>query len=284
MSLAEQEPPKLDALPNGNGPHKSYRELLHYFRKDIRKRLYAHLHRLPLSYHQQRKAGDTLVRLSSDIVLLRDVLVDAIVSLGTGLLTILMMITVMALIDPVLTGVALLVMPIVFALSYFYGRRIRANSQKQRKREGQVAAAMHEALSSMAIVQLHGASEREQERFHEINRRSLKQGVASTRLEAQMFRSVEITLAAGVALLLSFGTIRTLHGALTPGELIVFVMYLRAAYRPLQRASKTVQRAAKAQAAAERVVEVLEVEPALRDADDAREAPPLKGKIAFQGV
>jgi ABC-type multidrug transport system fused ATPase/permease subunit/predicted glycosyltransferase len=190
----------------------------------------------------------------------------------------------MALIDPVLTGVALLVMPVVFALSYFYGKRIRANSQKQRKREGQVAAAMHEALSSMALVQLHGASAREQRRFHEINRRSLKQGVASTRLEAQMFRSVEITVAAGLALLLSFGSIRALHGALTPGDLIVFIMYLRAAYRPLQRASKTVQRAAKAQAAAERVVEVLEVEPALQDAPDAREAPPFKGKLAFEHV
>jgi predicted glycosyltransferase/ABC-type transport system involved in Fe-S cluster assembly fused permease/ATPase subunit len=143
---------------------------------------------------------------------------------------------------------------------------------------------MHEALSSMAIVQLHGASEREQERFHEINRRSLKQGVASTRLEAQMFRSVEITVAAGVALLLSLGSVQVLHGALTPGELIVFVMYLRAAYRPLQRASKTVQRAAKAQAAAERVVEVLEVEPDLWDADDAREAPVLEGRIAFEDV
>jgi ATP-binding cassette subfamily B protein len=250
----------------------------------IRTRLYAHLHRLPLSYHQERKAGDTLVRLSSDIILLRDVLVDAIVSLGTGVMLILMMIVVMSLIDPVLTGVALLVMPVVFALSYFYGRRIRANSQKQRKREGQVAAAMHEALSSMALVQLHGASAREQRRFHEINRRSLKQGVASTRLEAQMFRSVEITLAAGLALLLSFGSIRALHGALTPGDLIVFIMYLRAAYRPLQRASKTVQRAAKAQAAAERVVEVLEVEPALQDAPDAREAPPFEGKLAFEQV
>jgi ATP-binding cassette subfamily B protein len=237
-----------------------------------------------LSFHQERKTGDLLVRLSSDIILLRDILVDAIVSLGTGVILIVMMVIVMALVDPVLTAVALAVMPVVFALSFFYGRRIRVNSRKQRKREGQVAAAMHEALSAMAVVQLHGASEREQERFHEINRRSLKQGVASTRLEAQMFRSVEMTLAAGLALLLSFGTIRALHGALSPGELIVFISYLRAAYRPLQRASKTVQRAAKAQAAAERVVEVLEVTPALEDAPDARPAPPLKGEIGFDKV
>jgi ATP-binding cassette subfamily B protein len=250
----------------------------------IRTRLYAHLHRLPLSFHQERKTGDLLVRLSSDIILLRDILVDAIVSLGTGVILIVMMVIVMALVDPVLTAVALAVMPVVFALSFFYGRRIRVNSRKQRKREGQVAAAMHEALSAMAVVQLHGAGEREQERFHEINRRSLKQGVASTRLEAQMFRSVEMTLAAGLALLLSFGTIRALHGALSPGELIVFISYLRAAYRPLQRASKTVQRAAKAQAAAERVVEVLEVVPAVQDAPDARDAPPLEGKIGFDQV
>ena len=101
----------------------------------IRTRLYAHLHRLPLSFHQERKTGDMLVWLSSDIILLRDVLVDAIVSLGTGVLLVLMMVTVMALVDPVLTGVALLVMPVIFALSFFYGRRIRVNSQRQRKRE-----------------------------------------------------------------------------------------------------------------------------------------------------
>ena len=206
----------------------------------IRTRLYAHLHRLPLSFQQERKTGDMLVRLSSDIILLRDVLVDAIVSLGTGVLLVLMMVTVMALVDPVLTGVALLVMPVIFALSFFYGRRIRVNSQRQRKREGQVAAAMHEAISAMAVVQLHGAGQREQERFHEINRRSLKQGVTATRLEARMYRSVELTLAAGLAVMLSFGTIRTLRGALTPGELIVFISYLRGAYRPLRRASKTV--------------------------------------------
>src|SRR5207245_5813546 len=106
----------------------------------------------------------------------------------------------------------------------------------------------------------------------------------STRLEAQMYRSVELTLAAGLAVMLSFGTIRTLRGALTPGELIVFISYLRGAYRPLRRASKTVQRAAKALASAERVVEVLEVTPALQDAPDARPAPPPQGEIAFHQV
>src|SRR5438128_189929 len=136
----------------------------------------------------------------------------------------------------------------------------------------------------MAVVQLQGAEDREQARFHELNRRSLKQGIKATRLEAQMNRSVEITIAAGLAVIMTMGTLRALHGAITPGDLIVFVSYLRAAYRPLQRASKTVQRGAKALAAAERVVEILDTEPDLADAPDAIDAPLFRGEITFDRV
>jgi ATP-binding cassette, subfamily B, bacterial len=250
----------------------------------VRARLYRHLHRLPLAFHQSRRTGDMLVRLSSDIILLRDVLVDALVNVGTGVILIVLMGTVMLLVDPVLTGVAVLAMPLIVLLSGLYGRRIRHHSRKQRKREGEIAAAMHEALAAMDVVQLHGAGEREEERFHALNRKSLKRGTKAARLEAQMNRGVELALAGGTAVVLWVGTLRALHGAITPGELIVFVSYLRGAYRPLRRLSKTVQRSAKALAAAERIVEVLEVEPELSDSSDARPAPPFRGRVAFEHV
>ena len=250
----------------------------------IRRRLYRHLHRLPLSFHQRRSTGDLLVRLSSDILLLRDVLIDSIVNLGSGLVLIVLMLAVMLFVDPVLTGIALLVMPLIAVVSAFYGRRIRVSSRRQRKREGQIAAAMHETLTAMDVVQLHGAGEREQERFQQLNRKSLKQGTQAVRLEARMNRSVEFALAGGTVAVLWAGTVRALHGAITPGELIVFISYLRAAYRPLRRASKSVQRSAKALAAAERIAEVLDTEPELTDRPTATAAPPLQGRIAFQGV
>src|SRR5207244_3474271 len=112
----------------------------------IRSRLYRHLHRLPIAFHQQRRTGDTLVRLSSDIILLRDIVVDSIVNLGTGAIMLVMMLVVMLAVDPLLTGVSLVVMPLILAFTYLYGRRIRTNSKKQRKREGEVAAAMHESI------------------------------------------------------------------------------------------------------------------------------------------
>src|SRR5262249_8810477 len=155
--------------------------------------------------------------------------------------------------------------PLVAVLSALYGRSIRMTSRKQRKREGQVAALMHEALAAVAVVQLYGAEEREQERFHAVNRRSLKEGIKATRLEARRNRGVERSLAVATVVVLWAGTVRALHGAITPGELVVFISYLRAAYRPLRRASKTVQRSAKALAAAERIVELLETRPELTD-------------------
>jgi ATP-binding cassette subfamily B protein len=250
----------------------------------VRTRLYRHLHVLPLSFHQRQRTGDLLVRLSADIILLRDVLIDFIVNFGSGLIMVVLMTAVMFAVDPVLTLVSLAVMPAIVGLSLFYGGRIRTNARRQRKQEGRVAVVMNEALAGMSVVQLHGAEEREQQRYHEINRRSLKQGVKGARLEARMNRSVELALAGGTVVILWVGTLRALHGAITPGVLIVFISYLRAAFRPLRRASKSVQRSAKALAAAERIVQILDAKPELVDSPDARPAPAFRGEITFDGV
>jgi ATP-binding cassette, subfamily B, bacterial len=250
----------------------------------IRTRLYRHLLRLDMSFHISRHVGDTLVRLSADIIMLRDVLIDMIVTLGSGLIMLILMLAVMLLVDPVLTALAVATMPPAFVITYVYGEQIRVRSRKQRKREGDVAALMHESLAAMAVVQLNNAEPREQERFRAANRRSLKEGVKTVRLEARMNRAIEVALAFGMVVVLWEGTIRALHNHISPGELVVFISYLRAAFRPLRRASKTVQRSAKALAAAERIVEVLEIEPRIRDAPDARPAPPLKESIRLEGV
>ncbi|HEY8867130.1 MAG TPA: ABC transporter ATP-binding protein, partial [Solirubrobacteraceae bacterium] len=211
----------------------------------IRTRLYRHLLALPMSFHVNRNVGDTLVRLSADIVMLRDVLVDMIVTLGSGAVMLVLMLIVMLTVDPVLTLIAIATMPVAFAITYVYGAQIRARARKQRKQEGAVGALMHESLAAMSVVQLHGAEGREQDRFRLANRRSLKQGTKTVRLEAKMNRAIEISLAFGLVVILWVGTLRAIHGHISPGELIVFISYLRGAYRPLRRASKTVQRSSK---------------------------------------
>jgi ATP-binding cassette subfamily B protein len=250
----------------------------------IRTRLYRHLHRLDLSFHLSRHVGDTLVRLSADIIMLRDVLIDGLVTLGSGLVMVVLMLVVMALVDPILTALAVTTMPLAFVITFVYGDQIRVRSRKQRKREGEIAALMHQSLAAIAVVQLHTAEAQEEERFRQANRRSQKEGARTVRLEARMNRAIEMALAFGMVVVLWAGTLRAIHNHISPGDLIVFIAYLRAAYRPLRRASKTVQRSAKALAAAERIVEVLEVQPRIRDAPDAQPALAFSGELRLENV
>ncbi|HET9718891.1 MAG TPA: ABC transporter ATP-binding protein [Solirubrobacteraceae bacterium] len=250
----------------------------------IRARLYRHLHRLDLAFHIERPVGDTLVRLSADIIMLRDVLIDGIVTLGSGLIMLVLMLVVMLLVDPLLTLLAVSAMPLAFFITWIYGGQIRVRSRKQRRREGNVAAIMHESLAAIATVQLHGAEDREELRFRTANRLSLKEGTRTVRLEAQMNRAIEIALALGMVVVLWAGTLRAMGNHISPGDLVVFTAYLRAAFRPLRRASKTVQRSAKALAAAERIAEVLEIEPKVRDAPGAREAPRFSQALRLTNV
>jgi ABC-type multidrug transport system fused ATPase/permease subunit len=250
----------------------------------IRTRLYRHLHRLDLSFHLSRHVGDTLVRLSADIIMLRDVLIDGLVTLGSGLVMVVLMLIVMVFVDPVLTLLTVTTMPVAGVIAYAYSDPIRARSRKQRKKEGEIAALMHQSLASISVVQLHTAEAQEEERFRQANRRSLKEGTKTVRLEARMNRAIQIALAFGMVIVLWAGTLRALHGHISPGDLIVFIAYLRAAYRPLRRASKTVQRSAKAQAAAERIVEILEIQPQIADAPDARPAPPFSDRLALENL
>jgi ABC-type multidrug transport system fused ATPase/permease subunit len=168
----------------------------------IRTRLYRHLHRLDMSFHVNRHVGDTLVRLSADIIMLRDVLIDMIVTLGSGLVMVVLMLVVMVIIDPVLTALTVTTMPLAFVITYAYADQIRIRSRKQRKREGEVAALMHESLAAISVVQLHGAEAREEERFRIANRRSLKEGTKTVRLEARMNRAIEVALAFGMVVVL----------------------------------------------------------------------------------
>lgn len=250
----------------------------------VRARLYRHLLRLPMSFHLTRHVGDTLVRLSADIIVLRDVFIDFIVTLGAGAVMLLLMLTVMILVDPVLTLVAATTMPAAFVLTYVYGEQIRLRSQKQRKREGEVGALMHEALAAMSVVQLFGAEDREERRFTFANRRSLKQGGRTVRLEARMNRAIQIALAFGMVVVLWVGTFRAIHGHMTPGDLVLFTSYVRAAYRPLRRSSKTVQRSAKALAGAERIAEVLALPIDIEDRPDAVPAGEFADALRFVDV
>jgi ABC-type multidrug transport system fused ATPase/permease subunit len=250
----------------------------------LRRRVYAHLQRLSLGFHQRRRRGDLVMRLTGDLNVLRDLLVDSILlGLSEGLL-LLSMVAVMLVMNWKLTLIALIILPLMGLTSLSFSIRIRDAARRQRKNEGRIAAMLNEMLSNIHLTQAFGRERYQERHFREGNRKSLKAGLRTTRLEAAMSRTVELLLAVGTASVLWYGAQQVRTGVLTPGDLLVFISYLGSSYRPLRKLARISARMSKAVVCAERVTEVLESSPKVKDLFDARRIKRLEGRIEFRRV
>ncbi|MEC9477349.1 MAG: ABC transporter ATP-binding protein [Planctomycetota bacterium] len=251
----------------------------------LRKRVYSHLIHLSLRFHRDQKLGDLLVRITGDVPMLRDVLSTEMVDFSGRVIQAIATLSLMAWIDPALTVISLVVLLIVSLLSRVFSRRITKVARKQRQFEGDIAFTTGESLSSLQLIKSLGREKEMVRRFARKNRSSLRQGVRSTRLQASLSRWIELVFAGGLSVVLLAGAWRVLgNSGMTPGDLLVFVSYVRSLQKPLRRASRLAAKVGKGAACAERIAQVLEIEPEEQDLPDAVEAPPLSGRIEFKDL
>lgn len=250
----------------------------------IRAELYAHLQRLPLSYHTRAKGGDLTIRVISDIGMLKEIIVTAFLPLLGNVIILLGMLTVMLIMNWRLTLVATATFPLFWLVSQRQSKRIHKASRKQREREGAMASTAAESLGAIKLVQSLALEPTFSKSFSHANQKSLRDGVKVKRFSAQLERSVDILVAMATALVLWYGARLVLQAALTPGDLLVFVSYLKNAFKPMRDFAKYTARLAKAVAAGDRVLEVLDSDLTIRDHPDAVRAPRFTGTIGIHKV
>jgi len=250
----------------------------------LRRRLFLHLQRLALTFHRRQRIGDLVMRTTADTTMMREMMVEALVVSATSVLTIVAMIGVMAYIDWQLTLISMSVLPLLSLSMLRISGELRTAVRKQRSREGRMAAHIGETLGAIAVVQVHGRENAEAARFGDANKRSLRQGLRTVKLEASLERSSEIMIATGTGMVLWFGTERVLTGILTPGDLLVFTSYLASMYKPLRKISQLASRVSKAKVCAERVFSLLAVDDRVRVSKNAVEAPRFEGRVSFHHV
>lgn len=251
---------------------------------NIRLDVYSHIQRLSQSFHDERRLGDLLARLTGDVRMMRDLLVTATVYVSARILIVTGTLIVMALMDWRLTLAALIVMPLLWIVTRKFGSEIKGAARRQRRKESQIAEVMTESISAITLVQAYAREAHEEERFARQNNSSARAGVLATRLEAHLDRLVQVILAAGTCIVIWYGVTRVQAGALTPGDLLVFVAYLSSLYKPVQKLAAMTGRIAKATVCGERILHILDIEPEIRDSKDAREAPRFTGHVAFEHV
>jgi ATP-binding cassette subfamily B protein len=251
---------------------------------DIRTALYTHLQRLSVSFHNRARSGDVLLRVIADASVLRDVTVTALLPLVTSFLTLAAMIGFMLWVNWQLTLLALLPVPFAWLQLSRLGKRMREAARSQRHREGVMAATASEAIGAMRVVQALSLEERFSRSFADQNRRTGKESTLATRTGARLERTINMVTAVSTAAVLWQGARLVIAGTLTPGDLVVYLAYLKNAFKPGKEFAKYTTRIGRAAAAGERVLDLLDRTPEIRDLPGAVPAPVFRGAVRFEDL
>lgn len=251
---------------------------------EIRSQLYRHLQRLSLAFHYQTKSGDLLTRITSDIDRLRDVTVNHALPLIINVFTLASMVGVMFWMDWELALIALAVMPVFMMSTLRITKQIRKVAQRQRRRESAMAATAAESMGAIKVVQALSLEHLLEQMFIHDNRKSLEESARTQQFSAGLKRMAEILVAIATALVLWRGVYLVQQGTATPGDLLVFITYLKTAFKPTRELAKQMAKISRGIVSAERIIDLLNVEPEVQDAKDAIAAPPFRGAISFRNV
>ena len=251
---------------------------------DLRRVLYSHIQRLSLSYHDQKRTGDLISRVTTDIDAVQNLISQVLLGMLVNVLTLFGMMLVMLYLNWAFTVIALLVAPALFFVVYHYTHRIKNASRAMRRQEGEVVSVLEEVLSSIRVVKAFAREDYEQKRFERESRASVERALVAREFKAKLPPIVEIIVAAGTCMVLWYGARLVLSGDLTSGELLVFLLYLGKMYKPMRELSKMTDTISKASVGWERIRDVLENENQVRDLPGAKKAPLLKGRIEYDRV
>jgi ATP-binding cassette subfamily B protein len=251
---------------------------------DLRTRLFRHLQRLSVSYHDLRGTTDSTYRIQYDAMSVQGIATDTVPSFVTAAVTLVAMLTVTMMIDLPLGLVALGVVPILLVVSWRYRRRLRRQARRVKRLESGAMSLVQEALAGARVVQAFGREAHEEQRFtrqfHDSMWARVRYAVASSGYAVV----VGVTVAAGTAAVLYLGVRHVQSGRITLGDLVLIMAYLGQLYAPLKTMSKKAGSLQGYLAGAERVFGLLDEQPDVRERPGARPLRRARGEIVFDRV
>ena len=251
---------------------------------DMRNQVYEHLQRLSLNFYRKKRTGEIVSRAINDV----DQLQNAIVNTGVGFVTnCLMLIGILGLIFYIhwrLSLFALAIVPILAFTANKFGLWIRGFSSSIQVKIANISSILQETVGGIEVIKSFGREKREIKRFKDETMRTLQLSIKRTRLIAALTPVMETLTLVGLTGILWYGGREVIRGALTTGELITFLGYIALATYPLTQLSQAFGIYQQGLASAERIFEVLDTQPEIKEIPGAVEISRVKGYVQFKDV
>ncbi|HLK85040.1 MAG TPA: ABC transporter ATP-binding protein [Candidatus Binataceae bacterium] len=251
---------------------------------DLRAQMFDHLQRLSLSFHRGRAIGDLMVRIAYDTFSVQTIAMNGIFPLLSSVVMLIEMFAVMMRIDQELTMVALIVVPLLAVLIAAASKPIDRIAAAARIKESRLYTVAHRSLAAIHVVQAFTREAESYREFVESSSESLGETLRLYVLQTAYAGAVNILIAIGTAVVIYLGARHTMSGRLTIGDLIVFATYLASLYAPINQLFQTYGMVQGAMAGLRRCLELLAIEPEVRDRPGARALGRARGEIEFSNV
>jgi ATP-binding cassette subfamily B protein len=252
-----------------------------------RQKLAHRLLKLPIHEYDLRRTGDLVSRVGSDTTLLRAVLTQGLVDAVGGILIFVGSLVAMAIIDPLLLGLTLLMVVFAIASIAVTARQVRSATTKAQQRVGDMSAAVDRALSAVRTIRAARAENRESQSIVKDAAEAFKQGVKIARINAMITPIAGLAMNGAFIVVLGVGGYRVATGTTSVASLITFILLMFQMIRPLGQAFGAYSSVQSGLGALARIQEILDV-PLEETESEARNAakPVAVNDIAleFDGV
>lgn len=251
---------------------------------DIRNKLYSHLQRLSLSFFSHKPVGEIISRLTSDITTMQNALSRAIGDIVKEGVTVVALVGLLIYFNWQLALISLAILPFVVKLTTNLSNKLRKMSRKVRKKMATLTSVIQETFSSIRIVKAFSMEKYEREKFKNRSKEYFKAEMKSQQIAALISPLVSLISSFGIAFIVWFGGKQVIEGAMTAGEFVAFMGGLLSLYRPMARLGDVSSVIQQAVASGERVFEILNITPDIKNPSNPVVISEFKDKIKFENV
>jgi subfamily B ATP-binding cassette protein MsbA len=250
---------------------------------DLKVRLYDHLQSLPLAYFHERRLGDSLALLTSDVYVVSGFLGGTVVALVPLAVTAVGAAILMVGIRADLAVLAIILVPLVFLALKVAGRRLRPVSLRLQDEEAGVIARAQENLAMLPAIKSFSREAHESSRYRSQVGRALGLAERQRRIQAALTPIVQFVAGAAIVLVIAIASTDLFSGRLSPAELVAFLLYAQLLTRPVAGLADVYGQTQMARGALARLERVMS-EPSEAHADTGAELPRVRGRVAWRGV
>src|SRR6266481_7544440 len=251
---------------------------------DMRREIFGHIQRLPMSYFDRNPVGRLVTRVTTDVDALNDLFAAGVVTMINDFFLLAVMVGVLLFLNWRLALAALSVLPLIFVVTMVCRKYVRDANRRIRTAIARINAFLQEYISGMSIVQIFNREQQAKEEFERRNRDNMRAWRDAILSFALFYPAVEILSVAAIALIFWVGGLRVLSNSLTLVILVAFMQYAQRFFRPIQDLSEKFNILQSAMAASERIFKLLDEPLTVTSVANAIRLEQPRGEIEFRNV